>query len=130
LTAGGSSLREMQRLLAVLAAGRHCAETGTAFGEGAAAIASTAKSLVTVESDAERAAVAVERLRSFDNVELLVGDWREHLPARGPYELIFFDAGRAESPRRRCRPPATRRSRGAAGGPRAACGGSAPSAGF
>jgi predicted O-methyltransferase YrrM len=96
LTAGGSSLREVQRLLAVLAAGRHCAETGTAFGEGAAAIASTAKSLVTVESDAERAAVAVERLRSFDNVELLVGDWREHLPARGPYELIFFDAGRAE----------------------------------
>jgi predicted O-methyltransferase YrrM len=90
LTAGGSSLREVQRLLAVLAAGRHCAETGTAFGEGAAAIASTAKSLVTVESDAERAAVAFERLRSFDNVELLVGDWREHLPARGPYELIFF----------------------------------------
>lgn len=96
MTAGGSSLREVQRLLAVLAAGRHCAETGTAFGEGASAIASTAKSLVTVESDAERAAVAVERLRGFDNIELLVGDWREHLPAGAPYELIFFDAGRAE----------------------------------
>jgi predicted O-methyltransferase YrrM len=96
LTGGGSSLPEVQRLLAVLAAGRRCAETGTAFGEGAAAIAATAASLVTVESDAERAAIAAERLRGFDNVELLVGDWREHLPARGPYELLFFDAGRAE----------------------------------
>ena len=96
MTGGGSSLPEVQRLLAVLAAGKHCAETGTAFGEGAAAIASTARSLVTVESDAERAAVAAERLRGCDNVDLHVGDWREHLPAGAPYELIFFDAGRAE----------------------------------
>src|SRR5262249_2073477 len=55
LTAGGSSLREVQRLLSVLAAGRRCAETGTAFGEGAVAIVSTATSLVTVESDPTRA---------------------------------------------------------------------------
>jgi predicted O-methyltransferase YrrM len=96
VTGGGSSLPEVQRLLAVLAAGKYCAETGTAFGEGAAAIASTAKSLVTVESDAERARVAAERLRGLSNVELLIGDWREHLPARAPYELVFFDAGRAE----------------------------------
>jgi protein-L-isoaspartate O-methyltransferase len=54
----------VQRLLAVLAVGRRCAETGTAFGEGAAAIASTAHSLVTVESDAERAQAAAERLRA------------------------------------------------------------------
>jgi len=96
VTGGESSLPEMQRLLAVLAVGRHCAETGTAFGEGAAAIASTAASLVTVESDAERAEVAAERLRGFDNASLLVGDWREHLPAHAPYDLVFFDAGRAE----------------------------------
>jgi predicted O-methyltransferase YrrM len=96
LTGGGSSLPEVQRLLAVLAAGKRCAETGTAFGEGAAAIASTARSLVTVEADADRAQVAAERLRGFDNVELFVGDWREHLPPRAPYELLFFDAGRAE----------------------------------
>ena len=51
MTGGGSSLPEVQRLLAVLAAGKRCAETGTAFGEGAAAIASTAVSLVTVESE-------------------------------------------------------------------------------
>jgi predicted O-methyltransferase YrrM len=96
VTAGGSSLPEVRRLLAVLAAGRHCAEIGTAFGEGAAAIASTARSLVTVESDPERADAAGERLRELANVELLVGDWRELLPARAPYELIFFDAGRAD----------------------------------
>jgi predicted O-methyltransferase YrrM len=93
LTAGGSSLPEVQRLLAVLAAGRRCAETGTAFGEGAVAIASTAASLVTVERDGERAAVARDRLRGLDHVELHVGDWHEVLPARAPFEFLFFDAG-------------------------------------
>ena len=96
MTGGGSSLPEVQRLLAVLAAGRRCAETGTALGEGAAAIASTAASLVTVESDAERAEDAAERLRNLANVELVVGDWRDELPSRAPFEFIFFDAGRAE----------------------------------
>jgi predicted O-methyltransferase YrrM len=99
VTRGGSSLPEVQRLLAVLAAGRRCAETGTAFGEGAVAIASTAASLVTVERDPERAAVARERLAELDHVELFVGDWRDFLPARAPYDFLFFDAGRFdESP--------------------------------
>jgi len=99
MTAGGSSLREVQRLLAVLAAGRRCAETGTAFGEGAAAIASTATSLITVERDLERAAVARDRLRGLENVELLVADWRDVLPPRAPFDFLFFDAGRLdESP--------------------------------
>jgi predicted O-methyltransferase YrrM len=96
MTGGGSSLPEVQRLLAVLAAGRRCAETGTAFGEGAAAIASTALSLVTVDRDPARAAVAAERLDGLDNVELAVGDWREVLPGRGPFEFLFFDAGRLD----------------------------------
>ena len=96
MTSGGSSLPEVQRLLAVLAAGRRCAETGTAFGEGAEAIASTAESLVTVEADSARAVIAERRLRAFDNVVLLVGDWREHLPGHAPFELVFFDAGAAE----------------------------------
>jgi predicted O-methyltransferase YrrM len=99
VTAGGASLPEVQRLLAVLAAGRRCAETGTAFGDGAAAIASTAASLVTVERDADRAAAACERLRGLDNVELHVGDWRDVLPSHAPFEFLFFDAGRLdESP--------------------------------
>jgi predicted O-methyltransferase YrrM len=93
VTGGGSSIPEVQGLLAVLAARRRCAEAGTAFGEGAAAIASTAASLVTVELDPERAAVARERLSDFENVELVVGDWREELPPRGPFELVFLDGG-------------------------------------
>jgi hypothetical protein len=64
LTAGGSSVPAVQQLLAVLAAGKRCAETGTAFGEGAAAIASTAASLVT-------------------------GDWRDELPARASFAFLF-----------------------------------------
>jgi predicted O-methyltransferase YrrM len=83
----------VQRLLAVLAAGKRCAELGTAFGEGAAAIASTAVSLVTTELDPERAQVARARLAGLPNVELLEGDWRRTLPPRGPYELVFLDAG-------------------------------------
>ncbi len=96
MTAGGSSIPEVQRLLAVLATGRRCAEVGTAFGDGAAAIASTARSLVTVECDPERAAVAAERLREFEHVELLFGECRSHLPARAPFELLFFDGGGLE----------------------------------
>jgi predicted O-methyltransferase YrrM len=93
LTGGGSSIPEVQRLLAVLAAGRRCAEAGTAFGAGAAAMATTAASLVTVERDPERAAVARERLRGLANVELVEGDWHEALPPHGPFELLFLDGG-------------------------------------
>jgi predicted O-methyltransferase YrrM len=93
MTAGGSSIAEVQRLLAVLAAGRWCAEIGTAFGEGAVAMASTAASVVTVEVDPERAALALRRLVDATNVELVVGDWRDELPGRGPFGLFFYDAG-------------------------------------
>ena len=93
MTHGGTSLPEVQRLLAVLAAGRHVGEAGTAFGEGAAAMARTARSVVTVELDAERAAIAARRLEPFSNAELLVGDWSELLPTRGPFELVFLDGG-------------------------------------
>jgi predicted O-methyltransferase YrrM len=93
LTGGGSSIPAVQRLLAVLAAGRRCAEAGTAFGEGAAAMASTAASLVTVEIDPERAAIARRRLAGLDRVELLEGDWRDVLPSHGPFELVFLDGG-------------------------------------
>ena len=99
MTGGGSSIPEVQRLLSVLAAGKRCAETGTAYGEGAVAIASVAESLVTVERDPDRAAIAAERLAGLRNVELIVGDWRDHLPGRAPFDLLFFDAGRLdESP--------------------------------
>jgi predicted O-methyltransferase YrrM len=87
----------VHRLLAVLAAGRRAAEIGTAYGAGAGAIASTAASLVTVEIDPDRAAAAREALAGCPNVELLVGDWRELLPSRAPFELVFVDGGGPET---------------------------------
>jgi predicted O-methyltransferase YrrM len=93
VTDGGSSIPEVRRLLSTLAVGRRCAEAGTAFGEGAAAIATTATTLVTVESDDARAELARMRLRDAENVELVVGDWRQELPPRGPFDLFFLDGG-------------------------------------
>jgi predicted O-methyltransferase YrrM len=94
MTDGGSSTPEVHALLRVLAAGRDVAEIGTAYGEGAAALAETARSVVTVESDPERAAVARARLARYANVELLVGDCYEALRGRGPFGLVFVDGGR------------------------------------
>ncbi len=96
MTGGAYSIPEVRRLLSVLSAGRRCAEIGTAFGIGAAAIASTAASLVTVEVDPGRIARARKALADFDNVELLEGDWRDQLPPRAPFELIFLDGGNAK----------------------------------
>jgi predicted O-methyltransferase YrrM len=93
VTAGGSSIPEVQRLLAVLAAGKRAAEIGTAYGLGAEALARTAREVVTVELDPERAREAAARLGGLPNVELLVGDWAELLPPRAPFELLFMDGG-------------------------------------
>ena len=93
MTDGGSSVPEVRALLRVLAAGRLVLEVGTAFGEGAAAMAETARSVVTVELDPERAGAARNRLAGLANVELLEGDWRDALRGRGPFELVFADGG-------------------------------------
>jgi predicted O-methyltransferase YrrM len=94
VTDGGSSRPEVHALLRVLAAGRDVAEIGTAFGEGAAALAETARTVVTVECDPERAAVARSRLRAFTNVEVLEDDGYAALRGRGPFGLVFADGGR------------------------------------
>ena len=94
MTGGGTSIPEVQALLRALAAGRDVAELGTAFGVGAAAMAETARSVVTVELDPARAAVARERLRGLPNVEPLEGDCYEVLRGRGPFGLVFADGGR------------------------------------
>jgi predicted O-methyltransferase YrrM len=78
----------------VLAAGRDVAELGAAFGETAALLAETARSVVTVELDPERVALARERLAGLANVELLEGDSYERLRGRGPFGLVFADGGR------------------------------------
>ena len=97
MTGGGSSIRAVQALLHTLATGRRVAEIGTAFGEGAVAMAATAVDLVTVALDLERAEAARVRLDGCTNVELLVGDWRELLPPRGPFDLVFADGGLRDS---------------------------------
>jgi predicted O-methyltransferase YrrM len=90
---GATAIPEVQALLRVLATGRHVAEMGAAYGETAAIMAETARSVVTVELDPERVAVARDRLAGVDNVELLAGDAFEQLPGRGPFGLVFVDGG-------------------------------------
>ena len=88
----------MKRLLAALAAtkpGGRVAEAGASLGDGAAAIAEAlpaGASFVTCEVDPERAAAARERLAGLP-VELVEAPWQEALPPRGPFDLLFFDAG-------------------------------------
>src|SRR5262249_55446903 len=82
VTAGATAIPEVQALLRALAAGRDVAEMGTAYGETAALLAETARSVVTVERDPERVAVARERLGGLANVELLEGDVYEELHGR------------------------------------------------
>jgi predicted O-methyltransferase YrrM len=83
----------VQVLLRALATGRDVAEMGAAFGETAELLAETARSVVTVEQDPGRVAVARERLAWLANVELLEGDAFEQLHGRGPFGLVFVDGG-------------------------------------
>jgi predicted O-methyltransferase YrrM len=88
----------VQRLVATLVAskpGGRIAEIGTSFGDGAEAIAAAlagGATFVTVEIDAERAEAARARLAG-TGTEVLVGDWRELLPPRAPFDLVFADGG-------------------------------------
>ncbi|HEU5404549.1 MAG TPA: class I SAM-dependent methyltransferase [Gaiellaceae bacterium] len=93
MTGGATAIPEVQALLRVLAAGRDVAEMGAAYGETAAIMAETARSVVTVERDPERVAVARERLAGSENVELLEGDVWELLRGHGPFGLVFVDGG-------------------------------------
>lgn len=100
MTGGGSSIPAVQDLLATLVAakpGGRIAELGTAFGAGTKAMLrglADSSSLVTVEADAERYRIACWELRD-TRAEVILGDWREELPARAPFDLIFLDAGDA-----------------------------------
>lgn len=91
---GATAIPEVRALLRVLAAGRNVAEMGAAFGETAEVMAETARSVLTIERDPERAAEARTRLAGLDNVELVEGDVYEILRERGPFELVFADGGR------------------------------------
>jgi predicted O-methyltransferase YrrM len=98
LTAGAYSIPEVQRLLATLVAskpGGRIAEIGTSYGEGAKAILAAlppGTSFVTVELDPERAAQARDALAGSE-AQVLEGDWRDHLPRLGPFDVLFADGG-------------------------------------
>lgn len=88
----------MQRLVATLVAskpGGRIAEIGTSYGDGAQAIVAAlpaGTSFVTVEIDPERAEQARTKLAGTE-AQVLEGDWRDHLPQLGPFDLIFADGG-------------------------------------
>jgi predicted O-methyltransferase YrrM len=98
LTAGAYSIPEVQRLVATLVAskpGGRIAEIGTSYGDGAKAIVQALQhqaSFVTVELDGERAAQARVALEG-TQAEVLEGDWRDVLPARAPFDVVFADGG-------------------------------------
>ena len=98
MTSGGSSIPEVGRLLATLTASKpagRIAEAGTAFGAGALAIVAALgrdATFVTVEADPARFEAAREALAG-SRAEIVAGLWRDVLPARGPFDLFFLDAG-------------------------------------
>jgi predicted O-methyltransferase YrrM len=98
LTGGAYSIPEVQRLVATLVAskpGGRIAELGTSYGDGAKAIVAAlppGATFVTVELDPDRAARAREALAG-TRAEVLEGDWRELLPERGPFDVLFADGG-------------------------------------
>ena len=91
MTAGAYSIPEVQRLVATLVAskpGGRIAEIGTGYGEGAKAIAAAlpaGATFVTVEIEPGRVAQARAGLAG-THAEVLEGDWRDHLPQRGPFD--------------------------------------------
>jgi predicted O-methyltransferase YrrM len=98
VTAGAYSIPEVQRLVATLVAskpGGRIAELGTSYGDGARAIVAAlppGATFVTAEIDSERAVQARAALAGTP-AEVLEGDWRELLPERGPFDVVFADGG-------------------------------------
>jgi predicted O-methyltransferase YrrM len=87
------------RFLAVLAAGcqgGRIGEIGTGVGIGTAWMAGAMPagcSLVTVEIDEERAAVAAELLAGDSRVRVLTGDAGALIGRYAPFDLLFADGG-------------------------------------
>lgn len=101
MTRGGSSIFEVRRLLATLVAakpGGRIAEVGTAYGDGALAIAaalSADAAFFTVEPDPERFAHA-QRALAGTSAELINARWQDALPELAPFDLVFLDGGEAQ----------------------------------
>ena len=90
---------EAGRLLQVLAGQRgrtRVAEIGSGCGVGSAWILSAldpSVPFITVEPDDERAAGVARLLANDANARVLHADWRNALPAEGPFDLLFADGG-------------------------------------
>src|SRR6201995_5494764 len=105
MMAGLLEARLLEALI-VISGARLVLELGTFTGVGALAMAAalpTGGRLVTLELDAENAAVARRHIAASglaDRIELIEGDAREALPGlAGPFDLVWIDAWKADYPR-------------------------------
>ena len=86
---------ELLRLLAHGVGPGTIGETGTGYGVGLAWLASGAHPdtrLVSIESDAGRAAATADVFHDRPTVQVHTGDWRE-LQAFAPFDLLVLDGG-------------------------------------
>ena len=89
---------QVGRLLQVLALGKpagRIAEQGTGAGVGTAWLASglaAGATLLSVDSDPQRADAVAELFRDEPRVTILTGDWHTVMPNSEPYDLLFMDA--------------------------------------
>jgi len=97
------SCRDVDGMLLHVLAGRRglerVAEIGTGTGVGTAWLASALPPgipLFTAELDERLAGAAAQLFANDPDVDVLHGDWRDVLPARAPFDLIFVDAGSAK----------------------------------
>ncbi|MEH1946706.1 MAG: class I SAM-dependent methyltransferase [Nostoc sp.] len=96
-----SSLPEVGRLLHVLTSHiiqGQIGEIGSGCGVGAAWIVSALhpdSTLITIESDRDRAKIVQQLFADKSNVRALQGDWRDLL-TYAPFDLLFADGGKAK----------------------------------
>jgi predicted O-methyltransferase YrrM len=91
------------QLLAAQRGRARVGEIGTGVGVGTAWLASglpPGVSLVTVELDERRAAVATDLFAHDPDVRVVRGDWHEVMPPEAPFDLLFYDGGGKQHPER------------------------------
>jgi len=89
--------------LTLIASGRRVLEIGTHHGRSTAALAESALSVITIDTylgDPQIQAPSMEttknNLSKFDNVTMVVGDWREYRINLSQFDMIFYDGCHTE----------------------------------